>query len=44
MYGEAFYGFHTAQHQLQWSKILKSSFKSKNNKSGNWDYSENVLY
>ena len=19
MYGEAFYGFHTAQHQLQWS-------------------------
>ena len=31
MYGETFYGLHTAQHQLQWGKIkiLKSSFKSR---------------
>ena len=28
MYGEAFYGFHTAQRQLQWSK--HNSFKSRN--------------
>ena len=30
MYGETFYGRHTAQHQLQWSQIKYkiSSFKS----------------
>ena len=34
MYGETFYGRHTAQHQLQWSQIKKSemrSFKSNEN-------------
>ena len=29
MYGETFYGLHTAQHQLQWRQIKnKSSFKT----------------
>ena len=33
MYGETFYGRHTAQHQLQWSqiKIRNGSFKSNEN-------------
>ena len=33
MYGETFYGRHTAQHQLQWRQIKKkmSSFKSNEN-------------
>ena len=34
MYGETFYGRHTAQHQLQWSQNIKSemrSFKSNEN-------------
>ena len=33
MYGETFYGRHTAQHQLQWRqiKIKVSSFKSNEN-------------
>ena len=33
MYGETFYGLHTAQHQLQWSqiKIRMRSFKSNEN-------------
>ena len=33
MYGETFYGRHTAQHQLQWSqiKIRNESFKSNEN-------------
>ena len=43
MYGEAFYGFHTAQHQLQWSKNKSKrvpsradiTFKMRKNKSAN---------
>ena len=31
MYGETFYGRHTAQHQLQWRQIKMSSFKSNEN-------------
>ena len=33
MYGETFYGRHTAQHQLQWSqiKIRNEIFKSNEN-------------
>ena len=33
MYGETFYGRHTAQHQLQWSQIKSEmrSFKSNEN-------------
>ena len=33
MYGETFYGRHTAQHQLQWRQIIikKSSLKSNEN-------------
>ena len=33
MYGETFYGRHTAQHQLQWSQIKSEmrSFKSSEN-------------
>ena len=33
MYGETFYGRHTAQHQLQWRQIYSnmSSFKSNEN-------------
>ena len=33
MYGETFYGRHTAQHQLQWRQIKSkmSSFKSNEN-------------
>ena len=27
MYGETFYGRHTAQHQLQWSQIKIRNFK-----------------
>ena len=28
MYGETFYGRHTAQHQLQWTQIKKTKVRS----------------
>ena len=31
MYGETFYGRHTAQHQLQWKEIKIFFFKSNEN-------------
>ena len=45
MYGETFYGRHTAQHQLQWSqiKIGMRSFKSSENTHKKEDGSYNVV-